>query len=128
MQKPPFSAVALTFAGALPFLAAALDIPLPGLPRGVVLAERYGLIIACFMAGCHWGFAARRGAAHWYALSVVAPLVILFTGPSLGLLAGVFAGLLVLDGAFQWAGLAPGWWLTLRVPVSALVITTLVVL
>lgn len=133
---PPRSAIALTAAGALPFAAAALMTAgfLPGDGRALALA--YGTVIAAFMAGVLWGFAA-RGAALWpYALSVLPALHVFFTVPAhpwqiagdpLAHLIANFAALLVLDLLFQTRGLAPRWWLALRLPVSAVVLTCLMV-
>ena len=41
-------------------------------------------------------------------------------GDALALLAG-FVGLLALDWAFAWAGLAPAWWMRLRIGLTAVV-------
>lgn len=133
---PPRSALALTAAGALPFIAAALITAdfWPGDGRALALA--YGTVIACFMAGVLWGFAA-RGRALWpYALSVLPALHVFFTVPDHGWringdpvahLIANFAALLALDLLFQVKGLAPRWWLWLRVPVSALVLGCLMI-
>ena len=142
MARVPLSAAVLTGAGALPFLWGAL------LHLGVVdgfaelfgrdgrlLMIRYGGIILCFMAGVLWGFATKATgarAAMGYALSVVPTLWWFFfpgTGPTSALmnLAFGFIGVLALDAAFQAWGLAPRWWLTLRVPVSVLVLACLAV-
>lgn len=128
---PPRSAIALTAAGVLPFLAAALMTTglWPGDGRALALA--YGTVIACFMAGVFWGFAA-RGAALWpYAASVLPALHVFFTvpdhpwriagDPTAHLIAN-FAALLLLDLLFQARGLAPRWWLALRMPVSVVVL------
>lgn len=131
---PPRAAIALTAAGALPFVAAALMTTgfWPGDGRALALA--YGTVIAAFMAGVHWGFAA-RGAALWpYALSVLPALHVFFTVPAhpwringdpLAHLIANFAALLVLDLLYQTRGLAPRWWLVLRLPVTGVVLTCL---
>lgn len=146
MRGVPLSALALALAGVLPFLwgaAAALSV-LPAqwetealLPRALKrpdLLAFYGTIILCFMAGVLWGFATRaRGlrAAAAYLASVVPalwPFFMLGDGPvaDLMVLAFGFAGLLAFDWAFWRAGLAPAWWMRLRVPVSVIVILCLV--
>lgn len=135
MTRPPAPALWLTAAGALPFLiGAAMSLGLwPG--DGRALAQAYGTVILCFMAGVLWGFAARNGAAAWpYAASVLPALHVFFfvqthdwavTGQALVHLMAGFAGVLVLDAVFQWQGLAPRWWLVLRVPVTAVVLACL---
>jgi hypothetical protein len=42
------------------------------------------------------------------------------------LMAG-FAGLLMIDAAFARQGLAPPWWMTLRVPLTVMVVACLAV-
>ena len=127
---PPRAAIALTAAGALPFVAAALMTTgfWPGDGRALALA--YGTVIAAFMAGVHWGFAA-RGAALWpYALSVLPALHVFFTVPvhpwriNGDPLAHLIANF-VLDLLYQTRGLAPRWWLVLRLPVTGVVLTCL---
>lgn len=134
---PPRSAIALTAAGALPFVAAAMMTagfwPWDGVGRDLALA--YGTVIACFMSGVLWGFAA-RGRALWpYALSVLPALHVFFTVPAHGWriagdpvahLIAAFAVLAALDILYQMRGLAPRWWLTLRVPVTVVVLACLI--
>ena len=145
MRGVPPVALALALAGLLPFLwgaGAALNL-LPATWRNADLLPRalsnpdllvdYGTIILCFMAGVLWGFAAKaRGAvaAAGYAASVVPalwPFFMLGDGRTADLLvlAFGFAGLLAFDWGFVRAGLAPAWWLRLRVPVSAVVVVCL---
>lgn len=136
-MMPPRAAIALTATGALPFVAAALTTtglwPIAGDGRALALA--YGTVIAAFMAGVLWGFAA-KGRALWpYALSVLPALHVFFTVPQhpwrvagdpLAHLIANFAMLLALDLLFQVKGLAPRWWLWLRVPVTGVVLTCLI--
>jgi len=130
-MTPPLPAILLTAAGALPFLAAAaMALGLaPG--NGAALATAYGTVILAFMSGVLWGFAA-KGAALWpYAASVVPALYLFFTvtahpwafpgQPASHLVAG-FLGVLILDAVFQARKLAPRWWLTLRIPVTLVVV------
>jgi len=134
MKIPPVALV-LGIAGLIPFVWGALSLQLgilglPGLaPREAVLA--YGLMIYSFMAGTHWGFAAKGNWALGYVLSVM---------PVLGFLALVMAGLatvnealiigfaslLGLDVWFWKRGLAPRWWMRLRLGLSAVVLASLV--
>lgn len=135
LGRVPVVALALGLAGLIPFLWAVAVLrfgvfSLPGLSaREVALA--YGLMIYCFMAGSLWGFAAKGNWALGYALSVL---------PVLGFLAAMaaqalsvnealivgFAALLPLDWAFAVRGLAPRWWMRLRLMLSAVVIAALI--
>jgi hypothetical protein len=146
-MKPPRAAIWLTAAGALPFLAAAAMVmglwpaALPGsgagggAAGGRALALAYGIVILSFMSGVLWGFAARAGAGLWaYAASVLPALHVFFTAlphpwalpgqPMAHLIAG-FLLVLVLDAVFQFQRLAPRWWLSLRVPVTVVVLACL---
>lgn len=141
----PLPALALGLAGLVPFLVgtatlvrpgllAGFDLPAP-LGAGRALLAAYGTIILSFMSGALWGFAARaRGgiAAAGLALSVIPALYALFfvsgTGrDAMAMLLLGFAALLPLDALFQWRGLAPGWWLRLRLILTAVVCSCLAV-
>ena len=127
-------ALILGVAGLIPFVWAVLALRfgwamVPGLAARE-LAMAYGLMIYSFMAGSLWGFAARGGWAVGLVLSVL---------PVLGFLALVmvgiatvqealilgFAALLPLDYLFARRGFAPGWWLRLRLGLSAVVLVCL---
>jgi hypothetical protein len=95
----------------------------------------YGAIILAFMSGVLWGFATKLEAAQaatGYALSVIPALWAFFTtggGPTsagISLMAG-FIGLLGLDWLFWRYGVAPGWWMQLRVLLTAIVLACLAV-
>ncbi|AUM74350.1 DUF3429 domain-containing protein [Paracoccus jeotgali] len=130
----PVAAMVLGMAGLIPFVWAVLALQtgrfvLPGLtPRFV--ANGYGLMIFCYMAGCFWPFAARLGGWFNHGLSVapvlalIAALILEPASLTLALMAG-FAALLPIDWYFQWRGAAPGWWMRLRLPLSAVVIACL---
>ncbi|WP_158966156.1 DUF3429 domain-containing protein [Chachezhania sediminis] len=86
----------------------------------------FGAVMLSFHSGILWGFCAkhREGvpALAYVFAAVPAAWAFLMTGngpvsASLNLLIG-FAGLLVLDMAFQNWDLTPRWWLRLRVPVT----------
>lgn len=128
---PPRIAILLTAAGALPFLAGAAMILnlVPGDGRALVIA--YGTVILAFMSGVFWGFATRGGRAWAYLLSVLPALhAFLYLKPHpwtmpgqpLAHLIAGFLALLVLDLVYQAQGLAPRWWLSLRLPVTAVVL------
>jgi hypothetical protein len=142
----PRSALALGLAGALPFVwgaltlvwddAGALGSHLFG-PRfvGPYVQLAYGSVILAFMSGVLWGFATRaEGAmeASGYALSVLPALwAFFFTGggpisAAINLSFG-FVGLLGLDWLFWRYGLAPPWWMQLRVLLTVVVVGCLLV-
>ncbi|KIT14531.1 DUF3429 domain-containing protein [Jannaschia aquimarina] len=140
----PRSALILGLAGLLPFAWGAAAIYVPALyevtyralgPRFVppFVLLQYGTVILCFMSGVLWGFATRaegRVAATGYALSVLPALWAFFMvagGPisaSIALMAG-FVGLLGLDWLFWNQGLAPHWWMKLRLILTAVVVLCL---
>ncbi|WP_439103717.1 DUF3429 domain-containing protein [Celeribacter marinus] len=148
----PRQAALLTGLGVLPFAWGALlsfsgsgdaareagSYPVFITSDGLEILLIYGLIILNYMAGCLWAFAAKseRTQPHHYVLAVVPALYVLFTvGPSLfdrafhdgALLALIlgFTGLLALDFWFQREGLAPVWWMKLRLPVTVAVVVCL---
>lgn len=138
----PRAPLFLGIAGLIPFLFGAATLFSGGLaewavkslgPRfsGPFVLLQYGSIILAFMSGVLWGFATKASgerAALLYALSVIPALWVFFmvgAGPvssAIYLMAG-FIGLLFLDWTFWRQGLAPEWWMRLR-----LILTTGVVL
>lgn len=146
MRQIPLSALILGLAGLIPFLWGAANVAyppsggwvggwLPPMYRGTYVSLTYGVVILSFMAGVLWGFATKaKGAkaAAGYALSVVPALWAFFMvngdpGNAAVNLAAGFAGLLMLDYFFALQGLAPGWWMRLRVLLTAVVLTCLAV-
>jgi hypothetical protein len=141
MTDLPKSALLLGLAGLLPFLWGAATVLLPGLaewgvraigPRfaGPFVLLSYGTVILAFMSGVLWGFATKaegQVAATAYALSVLPALWAFFFvggGPvsaAIYLIFG-FVGLLGLDWLFWRQGLAPAWWMRLRVGLTAVVV------
>jgi hypothetical protein len=100
---------------------------------GPYIQLSYGTVILSFMSGALWGFATKaegRIAATGYALSVIPALWAFFFvggGPvsaAVYLMAG-FVGILGLDWMFWSQGLAPRWWLALRLILTAGVILCL---
>ncbi|WP_324751500.1 DUF3429 domain-containing protein [Roseovarius sp. Pro17] len=146
MSSIPRSALILGLAGLIPFLWGAITVLQPSLadwtirsigPRfsGPYVMLFYGAIILAFMSGVLWGFATKlegTQASAGYALSVIPALWAFFTtggGPSsagISLMAG-FIGLLGLDWLFWRYGVAPGWWMYLRVPLTAIALACLAV-
>jgi len=143
MRTIPPVALLLGLAGLVPFLWGALTVIRPELaiwgtevigPRfvGPYVQLFYGAVILAFMSGVLWGFAAKTEgprASIGYALSVLPALWAFFMtggGPvtaAMNLIIG-FIGLLALDWHFWNAGLAPKWWLQLRVILTALVLVS----
>ncbi len=146
MADIPRAALILGLAGLIPFLWGAATLYAPGLaafgterfgPRfvGPHVQLFYGTIILAFMSGVLWGFATKaegRVAATGYALSVLPALWAFFFvggGPvSAAIYLGTgFIGLLGLDYMFWKQGLAPRWWMHLRVLLTAVVVACLAV-
>jgi hypothetical protein len=146
MTHVPRSALLLGLAGVLPFVwgvATYLSGPLAqwGVanlgPRfvGPFAQLDYGQVILAFMSGVLWGFATRTDGARetaGYALSVLPALWAFFmtgggpTAASVNLITG-YLGLLLLDWQFWRWGLAPSWWMSLRLLLTALVVACLAV-
>ncbi|MBL3703747.1 DUF3429 family protein [Sulfitobacter sp. BDSS02] len=146
MRNVPTTALLLGLAGLIPFVWGALTYLNAGLanwgasalgPRfvGPYIQLAYGAVILSFMSGVLWGFASKTSgarAAIGYVLSVIPALWAFFMtggGPvsaGLNLIFG-FAGLLLLDMAFASWGLAPRWWMPLRLVLTAIVIVCLAV-
>ncbi|MGY9047257.1 membrane protein [Puniceibacterium antarcticum] len=144
MNAVPRSALILGLAGVIPFLWGALTLISPGLadfgqdafgPRfiGPYVQLSYGIVILAFMSGVLWGFATKATgprAATGYGLSVIPALWAFFMvggGPvsaGMNLIFG-FIGLLLLDWQFWRWGLAPQWWMQLRVLLTSLVVISL---
>ncbi len=141
MIRVPLAPLLLGLSGVLPFAWGALTIFVPAFgdwsldllgPRltGRTLLVLYGTIILSFMSGTVWGFATRakgRHAAVLYALSTGPAIWALFLGFSTVMLALGFLALLLLDRHAQRAGLAPPWWMRLRLLLTALVVPCLLV-
>ncbi|WP_171102765.1 DUF3429 domain-containing protein [Ruegeria sp. HKCCD7255] len=142
MNGIPRAPLFLGLAGLIPFVWGALTLLNSDLqawgsralgPRmvGPYVQLFYGSVILSFMSGVLWGFATKTAgtkAIICYGLSVLPALWAFFMtggGPvaaGLNLMTG-FVGLLILDALFWQWGLAPRWWLKLR-----LLLTTVVVL
>ena len=144
MSRIPIAPLLLGLAGLIPFVWGALTLLNDGLaawgaqafgPRfvGPYIQLFYGSVILSFMSGVLWGFATRTSgarAATGYVLSVIPALwAFLMTGggpvsAGTNLIFG-FAGLLLLDYAFSTWGLTPGWWMRLRMLLTAIVVLCL---
>ncbi|WP_363346790.1 DUF3429 domain-containing protein [Methylocystis echinoides] len=137
-ESLPEAAKWLGYAGAIPFFAGALaSIPFFAgtlRPFGLTLLLGYGAIILSFMGGVHWGAAMQRDdpgpgpLGRSVAPSLLALPALLIGGVSgLILLAAGFMGLLFYDLAETRAGRAPQWYPKLRRPLTAIVVSCLVV-
>lgn len=138
-QNPtaPQAARQLGYAGAIPFVAGALAaLPVSGSLRewGILLLLGYGAIILSFMGGVHWGAAMVRNDISLAQLGKsVAPSLLALGAVLIGgrtglfLLASGFAGLLYYDETETAAGRLPAWYPSLRRPLSAIVISALLV-
>lgn len=144
MSDIPKGALILGLAGLIPFVWGAMTYLNPALqawgsstlgPRfvGPYVQLFYGSVILSFMSGVLWGFATKATGAvatSGYALSVLPALWAFFMtggGPvaaGMALMAG-FIGLLGLDFMFWKQGLAPPWWMRLRVLLTAIVVICL---
>lgn len=144
MNDIPRAPLLLGLAGLLPFLWGAASYLSPALqawgadmlgPRfiGPYVQIAYGQIILAFMSGVLWGFATKAEsgkAATVYVLSVIPALWAFFmtgggpTSAAVNLIFG-FLGLLMLDAAFAAWGLAPVWWMRLRLLLTLVVVCCL---
>lgn len=144
MTRIPGVPLTLGLAGLIPFVWGALTYlngPLADWgaavlgPRfvGPYVQLFYGSVILSFMSGVLWGFATKAqgaGAAIGYVLSVIPALWAFFmtgggpTSAGMNLIFG-FAGLLLIDTGFVRWGLAPDWWLPLRVILTVIVVICL---
>jgi hypothetical protein len=145
-NRIPRPALALGLAGLMPFFwSAATHLSpalvgwagqwLPPMFLGAYVGLTYGTIILSFMSGVLWGFATRADdgeAVAAYGLSVIPALWAFFmvtdaTATSVIYLAAGFVGLLLLDALYSAWGLAPRWWLRLRVMLTVVVLACLAV-
>jgi hypothetical protein len=143
MTRIPTSALILGLAGLIPFVYGAVSLIFPATANlgfawspnhtGIALLQIYGIVILCFMAGVIWGFAAKAApeqATLFYVLSVIPAIFVFLTAfadprPSLVMLIAGFVALLAIDATAARAGLAPDWWMTLRLLLTTIVVACL---
>lgn len=136
MDQIPKPALSLGLAGLLPFLASFLASLIGLWPVFMTsTALIYGVVILSFMGGAIWGFAATQDLDLWRWLGLsVAPALYGFAiamfwpfsdGSACVALALGFAALLYVDREAQAAGLAPFWWMRLRILLTTLVVLCL---
>ncbi len=138
-SRIPGAALWLGPLGLIPFLAGALApwlLPAERLAEAELALIGYGAVILSFLGGVHWGLAAPAGRPLQLGLSVVPSLVgwlallvasLQAFGPALWLLAGAFVALLPGDLLAADRGLAPDWYPRLRVPLTVIVVASLIV-
>ena len=145
---PPRAAILFGAAGLLPFLwAAALAQGLPPVPQiaaslhapkalfgqsAQAILLGYGTVILCFMSGVLWGFATHAPArlrSFAFGASTLPALYVFFVMPAgasgISALFWGFLGLLALELPYIWLRLTPRWWLSLRLPLTAVVCAAL---
>ena len=138
MKMPPRTPTLLTMLGTAPFIIGAVgahsNVILTLLPYfSVETVINYGIIILSFMTGILWGFAVKAPkskSSFAYILSVLPALYVFFfvagtNANKLDMLMLGFTVLLAIDLFFQRIALAPAWWMTLRIPVSMVVLFAL---
>lgn len=133
-QRPPL-ARALGFAGLLPQVAVVLMLGSGSMWwhfAALSLGYAYAALIFSFLGGMWWGLAAGQSdrTPAWVWLAAVIPsLIALATavpwaigapwpGPSLAILGVALLASLLVDRRLVAIGLAPSWWMALRVPLS----------
>jgi len=149
MQSIPKPALWLGLAGLIPFLAGAFislsaSPPVPDgsypliIPKdGLALLASYGVVILCFMSGVLWGFAvnaSKETQVIYLTLSVIPALYCFFfvqwggrpDEQLINLIIG-FIGILGLDYLFFRRGLAPEWWMKLRLLLTVIVVSCLAI-
>ncbi|RIA47588.1 DUF3429 domain-containing protein [Dichotomicrobium thermohalophilum] len=130
----------LTFAGALPFIAAVVALPFAPAEATASIWQAvlgYGAVIASFVSGIHWGLFLYRNAAlplnlfissNICALAAWATLLLPSLRLALLLLIAVFAALFAIDHTVWRAGGHEAWFYQLRAAITAIVIAALIVL
>ena len=138
LSAAPRPAVALGFAGLIPFVGLALlahMAPIDVALRAQYSLSVYGAVILGFMGGCRWGFAASGmgEGAGWWTLSVsVAPALLAAAALIIGdvealwILALGLVALFAADISLTRAGGAPAWWPALRLPLTVVATASLV--
>ena len=148
MTGIPLPVLVIGWAGLIPFIYGVLLVFLPedaNLPTfglfaparegGVVMLQNFGAVVLGFMGGCLWGFASGTGRVPTFALLLASAVpallaaVAIRSSPALSCIWLAF-GYVVLQGidvTFQRAGVAPAYWLNLRLPLTAGVIACLLV-
>lgn len=131
----------LTYAGALPFLFCAYGLsfdvaPLPYAPSFEEIVSVYGLVIAAFMAGAHWGQHLSVNGFWAKALPIVSNIIALslwvgflyLSFPALmAILVCTFMVLLGVDSFLWKQGVIPHEYFKVRCIVTVLVVVSLII-
>jgi hypothetical protein len=135
MKSVPFLPALLGFLLVIPFIYAALA--LAGLvtpPRTYwadpyAMLNAYGAIYLAMLGGVYWGFAAKRPNILDVLIAIVPPFAALggsfYQLPVLPFAIGI-AAMLVFDILYIARGMAPRWWLSLRIYTSIIAVGALV--
>ena len=127
---PPRPALYLGLAGLLPVVGACVALlwgPVEWGPRAATVCATYAAVVLSFLGGAWWGMAsagtAPRPPAGVFCASVLPSLagwaaLLMDRGAGLMTLGLLFLVVLPGDLWLARAGLAPGWWMRLRVPLS----------
>jgi hypothetical protein len=141
LRSAPPTALALGAFGVVPFIALSPPVskhiawllPFAVSERAELFQVGYGVAIASFLGGVHWGAAlsspltagpvAARMAAERFAWGVVPsllawPLVAMEAGPASALLSALLPALYLVDRRFARRGLLPVWYMALRAPLT----------
>lgn len=133
-RRPPAWPLWLGLAGLLPQMLAMFAL-IGGNPEArfvaLACAFAYAALILSFLGGMWWGLAAAYGRAPpWIWIAAVLPSLIAFAsaypwmvgqpwpGPSLIWLGIALIGSLGVDWKLRTMGVAPDWWMMLRIPLS----------
>lgn len=133
IPRPP---LAIGIAGLVPFIYGAAAAHLPAWESDfappLVIIELFGPLLFAYMSGVFWGFVAgsnrtsSRAGWRWLGLAA-APAAFVFLamllapGDTVEILLFAFPALLPIDYLFWRAKMAPRWWLSLRVLLTAIV-------
>ena len=132
--QPPGFASMLGYAGLLPQAAVVVVLAsdTPWHFAALSLGYAYAALILSFLGGTWWGFATRKTdqSPGWLWLAAIIPSLIglgtavpwaigaSWPGPSMAVLGVSLLASLLVDRWLAKAGLAPEWWMSLRVPLS----------
>ena len=135
MRPVPFLPALFAIILSLPFIySAAALLGLFSPPRSawggpLALLTNYGAIFLAMLGGVYWGFAAKRATILDVFIAIIPPFTALGAGlsatPNLSYAIGIVA-MLVLDMVYISRGMAPKWWLSLRLYSGVIAVGTLV--
>lgn len=137
-NRVPPSALALGAAGLAPFLALSVTAVWSPPYYGAFLIEllrAYAVVILVFVGAVHWGLAIRdsgvvsTGQLAWSVVPALVGWIVLFLPmlAALWLLAAGFVTAAAVDYTATRRGLTPLWYMRLRVPLTAVVVLSLLI-